>query len=137
MKKTKKKPVYFEDRFTFYLYKANITFAFGDFRRYSAMLKKRFGYEKKRDREPGGNTIRMIYEEGGKTKEEFFLWLSKIDYGCLAHEATHLAGYIFEARGIETRPEGEDEPFAFFVEWLVNDYLAFVKYFKKKRKKKK
>jgi len=132
-----KKPIYFEDKFAFSLYKATITFAFGDFKRYSAMLKKRFGYEKKRDREPGGNTIRIVYEEGGKRKEEFFLWLSKMDYPCLAHEATHLAGYIFGARGIKTLLGGEDEPFAFLVEWIMGDYLAFVKYFKEKRRKKK
>lgn len=130
----KKKPIYFEDRGIFGLYKARITFVFGDFKRYSAMLKKKYGYEKLREREPGGNTLRIVYEKS--SKEEFFLWLPKIDYGALAHEAIHLASYIFDTRGIKINLEVEDEHFALFVEWIVNEYLATVKDFRKKRKKK-
>ena len=133
----RKKPVYFKDRFTLELYKATVTYVLGDFGKYSAMLEKKYGYRKEREREPAGNTLRLATEnEKGEKGEEYILWLAELNYPNLAHEAVHLATYIFDARGIDGRTQGDDEPFAFLVEWIVGNYLAFVDYFKGKKKKK-
>jgi len=126
-----KKKFYFEDRFYLSIYKANVTFAFGDFERYSKMLKEKCGLEKLV--ETGGHAIRFMPEDD--EREEYVIWLPRINYGALAHEAVHLAGYIFGDRRIRTHPEGEDEPFAYLVEWLVENYLKTVKDFKGKKKK--
>jgi len=119
-RKLKKKPFYFEDSFILGLYKANITFVWGDWDKYQTMLEKKHGLEKYKEKK-GGNAV----------------WIPPhVDYGALAHEAVHLANYIFESRGIKTYPDGEDEPFAFLVEWIVRDYL-WIKDFRKKRNVKK
>jgi hypothetical protein len=123
----KKKPVYFEEKFILGLYKARITFAFGDFEKYSTMLMKKYGLKK--ENKPLGNVIKISFENGN---QEYILWLKRIDYGALAHEAAHLANYIFEDRRIFIGGFREDEPFAFLVEWIVNEYLEFVKRSRKK-----
>lgn len=116
------------------LYKANITFAWGDWDKFQIMLAKKYGL-KKQDRVAGGNAV-WLPPKGFK-EEEFYLWLpQKLDYGALAHESVHLANYIFESRGIKLDLVNEDEAFSFLVEWLVREYLMTIKDFKKKWKKK-
>ena len=125
--KKKKKPIYFEEKFILSIYKANVDFIFGDFKKYQATLKRRYDYEKKN--EPLGNTVKVELENG---EIIYILWLGKLDYGALAHEAVHVANYIFADRRIYIGGFKEDEPFTYLVEWIVNEYIDFVK---RKRKK--
>ena len=127
MKRKNKRPFYFENNFYLQMYKVNITFVFGDYSRFEKMMKKEYNNQIHRS---GGSTTEIVLKDD---TTEYILWLPKLDYGALAHEAAHLANFIFRSRGVKVGEEfGGDEHFCFLVEWLVNVYLDDVKYFRKK-----
>ena len=49
----------------------------------------------------------------------------KIHMGTIAHEAVHIANMLFEQRGI-TLSAVNDEPFAYLVEWIVDEIHKFI-----------
>lgn len=54
---------------------------------------------------------------------------SNITPGIIAHEAVHVASFVFNSRGVLADHEN-DEPLAYFVEWVVdeiNKYLNSLK----------
>jgi hypothetical protein len=109
------------DRFYMGLYKADITFLFGNQDKFDLYLKKKYGKEEKKYAR-GGETLEFTNK---KQQKDYVLWLPKLDYGALAHEATHLTGFIFEWRGVNATLC--DEHYAYMVEWLVREYIKFVK----------
>ena len=118
----KKKKLYM-DKLYMGLYKANITFLIGDVEKLDKYLKKEYGMEEKKYPR-GGQTTEFTHKNGSKG---YILWLPKLDYAALAHEATHLAGYIFEWRRVYTTSFGTDEHFAYMVEWIARQYITFAK----------
>jgi acetone carboxylase gamma subunit len=46
--------------------------------------------------------------------------------GVMAHEAVHIADFIFTNCGI-THDLDNDEPFAYLVEWIINELYEFYK----------
>ena len=49
------------------------------------------------------------------------IWLIKdIDVGIIAHECAHVANMIFEEIGCAVPSWGNDEPYCYLLQWLVN-----------------
>ena len=55
--------------------------------------------------------------------------ISKLSQGIIAHEAVHVVNFVFGSRGVIPDTDN-DEPMAYFVEWVVdeiNKYLQSLK----------
>ena len=77
-----------------------------------------------------GHALNMMYE-----KEASYIIVlnskhthSRMTVGVMAHEAVHIADFIFTNCGI-THDLDNDEPFAYLVEWITNELYEFYKEF--------
>lgn len=50
----------------------------------------------------------------------------KITYGTIVHEAIHACSFLFDHRGVRADFKN-DEPVAYFVEWVVDEIYKFIK----------
>lgn len=72
-------------------------------------------------------TIELLYDKKGRDMWGYLVLLYKDDYtsGQLAHEAVHVANMYLQQLGFTTPAAYNDEPYAYFVQW-VTDCIASV-----------
>lgn len=129
--KTKKNKFYFTKTYL-PIYKTFVYFIYGDKVQYEEFLKKK--YKNSVDsRSSQGMTHEFTHNKS--QRKEYTLWIKNLDLPTLAHEAVHLAHFVFANCGIIITGAGaEDEHFAYFVEYIMREYLDFYNFSRKRKK---
>jgi len=72
-------------------------------------------------------TFWNMYDEDEGFFVAFNFWNKnkQINHGVIAHEAVHIADFIFESRGVQ-RDWENDEPYAYIVQFLVDEIYKFI-----------
>lgn len=109
------------------LYKIRLHFWRGPERSMVAVAKKD-GYLECQESDGAARTL--IYTAKGYGQLVVHLWVapgidlrSPFGASCVAHEAVHAATAVWKRIGAPAPESGNDEPFAYYVEWLMREFL--------------
>lgn len=117
---------FFKDSFYLKIYKKNVDYLICDIDEAKKYIQKAYDCEWEKEKQVSGSTLIVPY----KNSQVYILWMNKFDNNVLAHEATHLAGFILKDVG--SNCPADDEVFAYLVEYIVKDFSDSYKRWRKK-----